>query len=62
MDEEVKKMGCGCSYGENGFSTQKARSFLTREEKVEILKDYKNELEREAQGVSERIKELEVKN
>lgn len=62
MDEEVKKMGCGCSYGESGFGTQKARSFLTREEKVELLKEYKNELEREAQGVSERIKEIEVKN
>ena len=62
MDEEVKEMGCGCSYGESGFSTQKARSFLTKEEKVELLKEYRNELEREAQGVSERIKELEVKN
>ena len=61
MDEEVKKMGCGCSYGESGFSAQKARSFLTKEEIVEILKEYKSELEREAQGVSERIKELEVK-
>ncbi len=54
-------MGCGCSYGESGFGAQKARSFLTKEEKVEILKEYKNELEREAQGVSERIKELEIK-
>jgi hypothetical protein len=62
MDEEVKNMGCGCNYGETKFITQKARSFLTKEEKVEILKEYKNELEREAQGVSERIKEIEVKN
>jgi hypothetical protein len=62
MDEEVKNMRCGCSYDETKFSTQKARSFLTKEEKVEILKEYKNELEREAQGVSERIKEIEVKN
>jgi hypothetical protein len=62
MDEEVKNMGCGCSYGETKFSTQKARSFLTKEEKVELLKEYKNELEREAQGVSERIKEIEIKN
>ncbi len=36
--------------------TQKARSFLTREEKVELLKEYRNDLEKEAQGVSERIK------
>ena len=62
MDEEVKSMGCGCSYGETQFSTQKARSFLTKEEKVELLKEYRNDLEKEAQGVSERIKEIEVKN
>jgi predicted RNA methylase len=60
LDEEVIDMGCGCSYSGSGLSTQKARSFLTREEKVELLKEYRNDLEKEAQGVSERIKELEV--
>ena len=60
LDEEVRYMGCGCSYGGSGLSTQKARSFLTREEKVELLKEYRKDLEKEAQGVSERIKELEV--
>ena len=60
LDEEVKNMGCGCNYGGSGVSTQKARSFLTREEKVELLKEYRNDLEKEAQGVSERIKELEI--
>jgi methyltransferase-like protein len=35
------------------------RSFLTREERIEILKEYKENLENEAKGVSERIKELE---
>ena len=35
------------------------RSFLTKKEKAEILKDYKDSLEKEMQGVSERIKELE---
>ena len=34
------------------------RGFLTKKEKVEMLADYKKQLEREAQGVSERIKEL----
>ncbi|MBA3749364.1 MAG: DUF5320 domain-containing protein [Nitrosopumilus sp.] len=54
-------MGCGCSYSSgSGYGIQKARSFLTQEEKVELLKEYKNDLEKEAQGVSERIKELEV--
>lgn len=37
------------------------RSFLTREEKVEMLKEYKENLEKEAKGVGERIKELEKK-
>lgn len=35
------------------------RSFLTKEERIEILKEYKSSLENEAKGVSERIKELE---
>ncbi len=35
------------------------RSFLTREEKIEMLKEYKEDLEKEAEGVSERIRELE---
>jgi predicted nucleic acid-binding Zn-ribbon protein len=37
---------------------QRARRFLTKE--VEILKEYQKDLERESQGVSERIKELEA--
>lgn len=41
---------CGC-YG--------ARSFFTKEEKVEMLKEYKDSLEKEAKGVGERIKQLE---
>lgn len=46
-----------CGYGE--FS---GRGFLTKEEKVEMLKEYKENLEKEAKGVSERIKELEKNN
>ena len=36
LDKEVKDMGCGYSIN----SYQRARGFLTREEKVEILKEY----------------------
>jgi hypothetical protein len=50
-------MGCGCGIG--GYS-YKGRSFLTKEEKVQLLKEYNQELEREAQGVKEKIKELEA--
>ena len=35
------------------------RSFLTKEEKLEMLKEYKESLEKEAKGVGERIKDLE---
>lgn len=38
------------------------RGFLTKEEKVEMLKEYKEALEKEAKGVTERIKELEKNN
>ncbi len=48
-------MDCGCA-------CSGARGFFTREEKVEMLKDYKDSLEKEAKGVSERIKEMEKKN
>jgi len=35
------------------------RSFFTREEKINMLKEYKESLEKEIQGVAEKIKELE---
>ncbi len=34
------------------------RRYLTKEEKVEWLEDYKSSLENELKGVSERIEEL----
>jgi hypothetical protein len=57
MCKEVNiDMGCGCY----GSSYQRARSFLTREERIALLKEYQNELDKEKQGVSERIKEIEA--
>ena len=54
-------MGCGCGTGvSGGIGAQRSRGFLTREEKVDLLKEYKNDLENEVKGVSERIKELEI--
>ncbi|MBI2139322.1 hypothetical protein HYU14_00235 [Candidatus Woesearchaeota archaeon] len=47
-------MGCGCSCG-----GEDARLFLTKEEKISRLKAYKETLEQEARGVSEKIKDLE---
>lgn len=45
-------MGYGCCGS--------ARNFITKEEKVEMLKEYREQLEKEMQGVKERIKELEA--
>jgi hypothetical protein len=44
---------CNCS----GY-----RGFLTSEEKIDMLKEYKKNLDLESKGVSERIKELEKKH
>ncbi|MBI4210607.1 MAG: DUF5320 domain-containing protein [Candidatus Diapherotrites archaeon] len=46
---------CSCS----GYEY---RSFLTKEEKIELLKEYQGTLEKEAKGVAERIKALEKNN
>jgi hypothetical protein len=35
------------------------RSFFTKEEKIEMLKEYRESLEKEAKGVAERIKEMQ---
>ena len=48
---------CGCGSG-RGIDVGRVRSFLTREEKVSMLKS-KDDLEKEVQGVTERIKALE---
>ena len=55
IEEEVNNMGYGY-----GCGSQRSRSFLTKEERIELLKEYKNDLEKETQGVAEKIKELEV--
>lgn len=46
---------CQCEHGAGMYG----RSFFTNEEKVEFLKEYREELEREVKGITERIKELE---
>ena len=53
MCKEVNvDLGCGC-YGD-GY--QRARSFLTKEERIALLKEYQDELEKEKQGVVQRIR------
>jgi hypothetical protein len=50
-------LGYGCC---GGSEFQKARSFLTKEERIALLREYKDSLDKETQGVAERIKELEA--
>lgn len=38
------------------------REFWTKEEKIEMLKAYKEQLDKESKGVSERISQLEKAN
>ena len=42
-----------------GYGCCETRNFLTKTEKVEMLKEYKESLDKESQGVGERIKDLE---
>ncbi|WP_150121329.1 DUF5320 domain-containing protein [Candidatus Nitrosocosmicus hydrocola] len=41
-------------------SSYASRSFLTKEEKIQLLREYHQDLKKEVQGVEEKIKELEV--
>jgi peptidoglycan hydrolase CwlO-like protein len=50
-------MGYGCC----GVGTDSMRNFLTRDEKISMLKEYKGNLEKEIQGIAEKIKDLESK-
>jgi hypothetical protein len=66
--KEVKeKMRYGCGGGGGGHwgygygYGYGVRSFLTKEEKLALLKEYKEDLEKEVKGVEERIKELSSK-
>lgn len=47
-------MGYGCC----GSGGQAGRSFLTKEERLAMLREYKDDLQKEVKGVEERIKEL----
>lgn len=38
------------------------RSYLTKDERIDMLKEYKEALDNESKGVEERIKELEKNN
>jgi hypothetical protein len=60
--KEEMRYGCGGGGGHWGYGYgYGVRSFLTKEEKLALLKEYKEDLEKEVKGVEERIKELSSK-
>ena len=59
MWEVNNNMGYGGCCG-SGIGHRSARSFLTKEERIGLLKEYKDDLEKEREGVVERIKKLEA--
>lgn len=59
-NEKGSKREFGINGSDCGTGFQKARSFLTKEERIGLLKGYKDDLEKERDGVVERIKELEA--
>lgn len=48
-----------CSVRAGCCQSKDGRSFLTKEEKIDMLNEYKEHLENEAKGVSERIAEMQ---
>ena len=57
---EVNDMKCEIKQGSCGPSDCGApRKFWTKDEQVEMLKEYKEALDKEATGVTERIADLE---
>ncbi|MFH1448037.1 MAG: hypothetical protein ABIG39_04180 [Candidatus Micrarchaeota archaeon] len=59
---DSKGRRCVCMHGCCGSGCGTGRSFLTKEEKIGMLKEYQESLENEAKGVAERIKELKKQN
>ena len=47
--------------GKYSCSDSGMRQFLTKEEKIEMLKEYQETLQKELRGITERIEELKRK-
>ena len=60
MCKETSEVNNNMCHDGYGWSFQRARSFLTKEERIALLKEYQDELEKENQGVNERIREIEA--
>jgi len=60
-DYHIDDCGCGCGARHHGHRRLHVRRFLTKEEKIEKLESYAEELKKELSGVQERIRELRSK-
>lgn len=49
-------MNCGSCYADYSGTS---RNFFTKNERLEMLKEYKNTLDKESKGIAEKMKELE---
>jgi hypothetical protein len=59
MYQEIYKMcECSCEPQQCCYDTSSHRHFLTKDEKIENLKNYKKELEKEIKGVEEKIHDM----
>ena len=61
MTDNGKYGGDEMGYGCCGIGVDRVRNFLTKEERISLLKEYSDGLEKEVKGIKERIKELEEK-
>ncbi len=57
-EKEVNNMGYGCC----GTGFQKERRFLTKEERIALLKEYKNDLEKKRKVLSKGSRNLKQNN
>ncbi len=46
-------------YGCSSSCSQVQRGFLTKGEKIQMLRDYQKQLENEVKGIAERIKQMD---
>lgn len=57
---EKREVNFNLCYSGYGWGFRKARNFFTKEEGIALLKEYQDELEKEKQGINERIREIEA--
>jgi len=58
--DKKEEVNSETGYGCYGWGFHQARRFLTKEERIALLKEYQEDLEKEKEGVDQRIKELEA--